>query len=363
MMMRVHTFFPLLLSMTVMVACPTIDVPPDLCATYCEEVQRACGPLDPEAPGTGQYLNLEACKIYCKSASDMDPGAEGDEAVDTVSCRTYHASLAALEPATHCSHAGPTGGNVCGGYCEVYCGLMTRNCPDAFSGAQTCQDECESFATDGNTGDSTGDTVQCRINFAGLAGIERGSADGLAKCELAMPASSACGPVPTCDEFCATVLSSCTGGDSYYSDADDCQEVCATAQGWPAGSLTDTNLSTIGCRLAAANDAAGTTDGELLGQLCRNASETGGGTCGAYCDVYCDVFQRNCSDDFSATYDDVGACKTECEGFATTGKPGELSGDTVQCRIAYATAAGLEENRGQEELMCASAQALSNVCQ
>lgn len=357
-----HILIALVSSLVVLGGCPTIDVPPDLCATYCEEVIRVCGPLDQEAPSTGQYLNLEACKIYCKSASDMAPGAEGDEAVDTVSCRTYHASLAALDPETHCNHAGPTGGNVCGSYCEVYCGLMTRNCPDAFSGQQACQAECEAFGTDGNTSDDTGDTVQCRIHFAGLAGIDRGSADSLAQCDLALPASAACGEVPTCDAFCAQVTNSCTGGDAYYTSLEHCVEVCSSALGWPAGSLIDTDVSTIGCRLSAATTAATEEDAATRDALCRAASETGGGTCGSYCDVYCDAFRRNCATDFEAAYDDMAACKTACEVFPSDGAPGQFNGDTVQCRITFAADAGETANVGGEDALCAEAGATSGAC-
>ncbi len=350
--------------LTIGAACSDIEVPPDPCVTYCEEVQRSCGVIDPENPGPGQYITLEACKIYCKGTSGMALGEEGDEAVDTISCRTYHAGLAALDPETHCPHAGPTGGDVCGSYCEVYCGLMTNNCSEQFSDSQACQDACAAFPTSGATGDITGDTVQCRINFAGLAGLERGGVDSQANCELAMPASGACGVPPTCDALCEEVVDACVDGNAYYANVDDCVDVCARAQAWPAGTSVDTNVSTIGCRLASAVSAAAAADSGTLEQLCRNASETGGGICGGYCDVYCDVLARNCDATLQADFQgELDSCRSACGSFATTGAPAALSGDTVQCRIAYATAAGMPENAGSEDALCASAQVSSVACQ
>ena len=50
----------------------------------------------------------------------------GDTTGNTIGCRLYHAGAAAADPVLHCPHAGPTGGNVCGSWCDNYCQLMAQ---------------------------------------------------------------------------------------------------------------------------------------------------------------------------------------------------------------------------------------------
>jgi hypothetical protein len=50
------------------------------------------------------------------------------------------------------------------------------------------------------------------------------------------------------------------------------------------------------------------------------------------CDTYCDMVSEVCS----GLYDDVAACLDACEAFDTGGFPGDLDGDSLQCRIAWA---------------------------
>jgi hypothetical protein len=52
------------------------------------------------------------CLSTCNGAS-WSIGTAGATSGNSIACRTYHAGAAAGDPATHCPHAGPTGGGVC----------------------------------------------------------------------------------------------------------------------------------------------------------------------------------------------------------------------------------------------------------
>ena len=46
--------------------------------------------------------------------------------------------------------------------CEDYCEAMTIGCSGTYSDEQQCLDACACFPTDGEPGDTSGDTLQCR---------------------------------------------------------------------------------------------------------------------------------------------------------------------------------------------------------
>src|SRR5690606_16475090 len=91
------------------------------CTDYCEAVTGAC------TDAYAQYTNNDACLAVCQTAS-WQLGTANDTGGNTLGCRTYHAAAAAADPATHCGHAGSSGGNVCGSWCEVYCELALNAC-------------------------------------------------------------------------------------------------------------------------------------------------------------------------------------------------------------------------------------------
>jgi len=119
--------------------------------------------------GHAQYASLAACNAYCTTQAAWTAGTSGDMSGNTVGCRLYHATAAASDPATHCPHAGPTGGNVCGSWCENYCQLMAKNCTgaNAVYDAATCMTKCQTIPTSGMPNDAAGNTVQCRIYHLG----------------------------------------------------------------------------------------------------------------------------------------------------------------------------------------------------
>ncbi len=141
------------------------------CAAYCSKIQMTCNMASDGGGGTEQYPNVATCMTYCSMVAAWPAGMTGDQSGNTVGCRLYHASAAAANPTLHCPHAGPTGGNVCGTWCDNYCQLMAKNCTgaNAVYDAATCMTKCATIPTTGNPGDTSGNSVQCRIDHLGFA--------------------------------------------------------------------------------------------------------------------------------------------------------------------------------------------------
>ena len=112
-----------------------------------------------------QYASTTDCNTYCTTSAGWPAGTAGATSGNTIACRTYHSTAAAADPVLHCPHAGPTGGNVCGTYCENYCQLMAKNCvgANAVYDSATCMTKCTGIPTTGTVGAMSGNTIQCRI--------------------------------------------------------------------------------------------------------------------------------------------------------------------------------------------------------
>ncbi|MCU1276764.1 MAG: hypothetical protein JWM53_310 [bacterium] len=139
------------------------------CAAYCAKIQMNCTAGD--GGSNVQYPDATTCTSYCTTAAGWTAGASSDVMGNTIGCRLYHAGAAAADPVLHCPHAGPTGGNVCGAWCENYCQLMAKNCTgaNAVYTASDCMTKCATIPTMGMVNDTTGNTVQCRIYHLGAA--------------------------------------------------------------------------------------------------------------------------------------------------------------------------------------------------
>ena len=140
------------------------------CATYCAKIEMNCT-ASGDGGGNAQYADTATCTSYCMTAAGWPAGMIGDTSGNTIGCRLYHAGAAAADPVTHCPHAGPTGGNVCGTWCEHYGQLMAKNCTgsNAVYDAATCMTKCATIPTTGQPNDTTGNTIQCRIYHLGAA--------------------------------------------------------------------------------------------------------------------------------------------------------------------------------------------------
>ncbi len=136
------------------------------CQDYCTNALASC-------TGTNQlYSGMDECLTAC---SGLPVGVSGDTNVNSVYCRSYHATIAAGKglDTTHCPHASISGDNVCGSLCEAYCSQMAANCGETNSGyaSQTaCMAACEPMPV-GNYNDVSGDSVQCRTYHAGFPAI------------------------------------------------------------------------------------------------------------------------------------------------------------------------------------------------
>jgi hypothetical protein len=134
------------------------------CADYCAAITASC---------TGanlQYASENDCNTFCNdNPLNWGTGTTDDTGGNTLGCRQYHVGAAANDPDNHCVHAGPTGGDACGGYCDVYCDAMDEYCAASYANDAACHTACTGFATNGNVNDAAGDTVQCRIYHASAA--------------------------------------------------------------------------------------------------------------------------------------------------------------------------------------------------
>lgn len=95
------------------------------CQKYCRIVTTACtGP-------NAVYQTEDQCLNTCRTT--MVPGQPGDQTLDTVRCRRYHAYFSLLEPESHCLHASATGDGHCGAEnCTAYCRILQDACSDDF---------------------------------------------------------------------------------------------------------------------------------------------------------------------------------------------------------------------------------------
>lgn len=298
--------------------------PPPTCGAYCTTISSAC------AGASAQYTSQGECMAVCGDWSAWTPGKAGDTTGNTIGCRLTHALSAVASPVTECAIAGPSGGGVCGGWCEVYCDLAAGSCPVLFTSQAACASACAGYPATGASGDVEGDTVQCRVHHLTLAGGDpvgcaSGAPDGGGVCVDDEP------PAPTCDEYCATVTSACTGALTQYADLAACQTYCTTWGAWPVGGAATITGNTLTCRMNQALAAVANPAGH-----CAAAGPSGGGVCGGWCDVYCGLAIGSCP----ALFSDAVACASACGAYPATGTAGDVEGDTVQCRIYHLGLAG-----------------------
>lgn len=143
------------------------------CAAYCAKIETNCT-AGSDGGGNTQYMDAATCNTYCTTAAAWPAGKTGDLSGNTIGCRLYHAGAAAADPVLHCPHAGPTGGNVCGSWCDNYCQLMAKNCTgsNAVYDAATCMSNCTMIPTTGHVNDTSGNSIQCRIYHLGVAATD-----------------------------------------------------------------------------------------------------------------------------------------------------------------------------------------------
>ena len=124
--------------------------------------------------GEAPFSTMTACMHACAL---MPAGKVGDQSGNTVGCRTYHAMAAgggASAAATHCPHAGMSGGGVCGDRCANFCALAASLCTPAngvtdpqFTSAADCMSQCGKapFAFDASEPEIVVDTPTLNCAF------------------------------------------------------------------------------------------------------------------------------------------------------------------------------------------------------
>lgn len=126
------------------------------CVAYCAAIAGNCTGAET------QFGSTENCLGVC---AVLPPGTPGEMGGNTVGCRTYHAGAAAMDPTTHCVHAGPGGAGVCGGNCESFCTIAAAICPEAWADIGSCETACGTFAPEEkyDATDVAGNNFACRL--------------------------------------------------------------------------------------------------------------------------------------------------------------------------------------------------------
>ena len=91
------------------------------CDEYCTQVEGNC------SGAQSQYTSRDQCLAVCAAFEQGSPGAMNGNSLE---CRAYHAGAALGDPDTHCVHAGPSGGQVCGSLCEGFCSVVQFGCTE-----------------------------------------------------------------------------------------------------------------------------------------------------------------------------------------------------------------------------------------
>lgn len=132
------------------------------CDAYCATIGANC---------TGEWTQYGMPDFCTASCAAFPTGTPADTAGNTLGCRSYHAGAAAMDPATHCVHAGPGGAGVCGANCDGFCSIAMHACPDAWPGLPECMTACGTFMDmePYDASDVGGDTLACRLYHATAA--------------------------------------------------------------------------------------------------------------------------------------------------------------------------------------------------
>jgi hypothetical protein len=154
------------------------------CPSYCTEVMTNC------TGANEQYKSMEACAAVCAA---FTPGTLGATDGNTLACRLYHGGAPAVAmAATHCPHAGPTGGDknvmdtapdTCGEGCDAFCSVAQKVCTGAansqYADKETCLTDCKKFKVDAasySTANVDKDDFGCRFYHLTVAATDAASA-------------------------------------------------------------------------------------------------------------------------------------------------------------------------------------------
>jgi hypothetical protein len=151
-----------------------------------------------------------------------------------------------------------------------------------------------------------------------------------------------------CDTYCAQVLASCPGDIGVYADLATCKKVCAH---FPAGNVTKPAGNTLACRAEQAKFAA-QQEAPIEKRAHCPAAGPGGATycsmgkvpdCEGYCTLYmgaCPTISKDWG--FGTQEECVRKCAALPPAMEYATASARESGDTLACRLYYASAATLD---------------------
>lgn len=151
-----------------------------------------------------------------------------------------------------------------------------------------------------------------------------------------------------CKAYCDEVMGSCTGKIAAYPDRSTCLATCAKL---PSGETKADN--SLECRTEQAVLAG--SSGEPASH-CKAAGPFGAEICGSSCQAYCTLLSAACPDKLTG----IGDCTAACSGLrsdAVFDLATLKSGDSLECRIAYASLAAKDPTAH-----CAAAAFKSSAC-
>ena len=203
----------------------------------------------PAAGGSASSGSQSAAGSAVQAGFVADSGSAGEEAADAGGAAS--------------SHDGGASG-VGSSLCAQYCTEVTSGCSDEHSqylDLEGCLAICPLLPA-GSPGDTTGNSVSCRLTYA-----KKASSEPYTYCTWAGPGGDGkCGS--NCEGFCAVMMQECTAqstgvGDDYYPTLNSCMTACSALKDVGKYSATDPSLQTgadhVQCRLYHV-DAAVTED-------------------------------------------------------------------------------------------------------
>jgi hypothetical protein len=157
--------------------------------------------------------------------------------------------------------------------CSDYCAGIATTCTAGFQqypDTASCMTACAALPA-GAAGDSTGDTIGCRMTHTTLA-----MSGPMAHCPHAGPGGGdVCGT--ECESFCTLDLAICTGAQAAYTSMADCMTSCAGYDATADYNTTQQSGNTFACRLYHLMKAASSSAAAM--SHCGHTSMSGGGVC------------------------------------------------------------------------------------
>jgi len=234
---------------------------PSNATRYCDNLQYQCGS---GTDANAQFAKMEQC-LKVAAGYPMVNDSQATNQAHSLGCREYHAQASRADPVTHCQHAGPTGGAVCGTRQAAWASILAASpCSDShvksFFDLVNSSKTVDALVPPGfndsvpySTSYDTGKNTQaCRIYHLGVA-----STDTSHCAHGAVSGGDNCGKLTS--NLCAFVGQVCGFGTAKWQFADSATCNTALGSGLTAGVTSpvwDPANNTYECRFYHASVAA-----------------------------------------------------------------------------------------------------------